>query len=182
MRLSEGMPAPDFKATDMFGQPIDLESRAGKPVLLSFLRNGACALCNLQVHKLIRHYDQLHAAGLEIIAVFESPVESVTQHVGKQDSPFPIIADPEARLYALYGVESAEEKFADGLSAKQTALVGEAAAIGYSLTPEAGSNFFRLPADFLIGGDGIIRRALYSEAVGDHLSFAEIEQFAAQPV
>ena len=78
MRLSVGTPAPDFKAADIFGQPIDLESRAGKPILLSFLRNGACALCNLQVHKLIQHYDRLHEAGLEIIAVFESPVESVT--------------------------------------------------------------------------------------------------------
>jgi peroxiredoxin len=180
MKLVPGIAAPVFQAEDIFGQPIDLQKYAGRPTLLSFFRNGACAVCNLQVHKLIQHYPAYHVCGLEVLAVFESPIASVRQHVGKQDAPFPIIADPQGRLYELYGVESSEEKVmaaAANPSAKQQQIVQHAAEIGYPLTPEQGANFFRLPADFLIAPDLTIQRAFYSDAVGDHLPFEEIEQF-----
>jgi len=71
IRLSVGTPAPIFQTQDVFDNPIDLATYAGRTVLLSFFRNGACAICNLQVHKLIQHYPAYHAKGLEILAVFE---------------------------------------------------------------------------------------------------------------
>jgi hypothetical protein len=80
----------------------------------------------------------------------------------------------------MYGVESSEEKVmvaATNPTAKQQQIILDAAEIGYPLTPEEGANFFRLPADFLIGPDLVIQRAFYSDAVGDHLPFEEIEQF-----
>jgi peroxiredoxin len=180
MKLAPGIAAPVFQAEDLFGQPIDLRKYLGKPILLSFFRNGACAICNLQVHKLIQRYPVYHARGLEMLAVFESPVASVRQHVGKQDAPFAIIADPQARLYELYGVESSEAKVmaaATNPTMKQQQIIQDAAEIGYPLTQEEGANFFRLPADFLIGPDLSIKRTFYADAVGDHLPFEEIEQF-----
>jgi peroxiredoxin Q/BCP len=179
--LTAGMMAPEFTTEDIFGTPIDLKAYAGKGVLLSFFRNGACALCNLQVHRLIQKYPEYHAQGLDIIAVFESPRESVLQHVGKQDAPFPIIADPEAKLYDLYGLESSEEKVLAPVEGAEKehreSLVREASALGYALQPEEGSNFFRLPADFLIGPDQRLAAALYVDIVGHHISFDEIDQF-----
>ena len=180
MRLSVGMPAPAFAAEDMFGQAVALSQTTGKPVLLSFLRNGGCAMCNLQVHKLIQQYDQWHAQGLEIMVVFESPRESLAQHVSRQQAPFSIIPDPTAQLYDLYGVESSAEKVGHSMTPNQQQLALEAQAIGYPLQPEAGSNFFRLPADFLIDAKQVIRQAFYSEVVGDHLPFTTIEQFLAR--
>jgi len=181
MKLTAGTRAPLFKTEDVFGQPIDLAAYAGKPLLLSFFRNGACAVCNLQVHKLIQKYPTYHAQGLEILAVFESPRESILQYVGKQDAPFPIIADPQARLYDLYGVESSEAKVKGSLGDPvQDAVVAEAAQNGFNLTHEDGTNFFRLPADFLICPDGTIELAYYTELVGLHLPFAEIEAFLTQ--
>jgi len=53
--------------------------------------------------------------------------------------------------------------------------VKEAAAAGFELTKEAGSNFYRIPADFLIDPDGIIREAFYSELVGEHLDLAVVD-------
>src|ERR1041385_6197495 len=97
MKLTSGTPAPIFQVEDIFGQSVDLKAYVGKPVLLSFFRNVACAICNLQVHKLIRKYPDFHAQGLEIIAVFESPRSSVLEYMSKQDAPFPIIAAPEAQ-------------------------------------------------------------------------------------
>ncbi|MEP7287547.1 MAG: redoxin domain-containing protein [Chloroflexota bacterium] len=178
MKLAAGTLAPAFETEDIFGQPVVLHAAMQNPVLLSFYRNGACALCNLQVHKLIQKYPAYHAQGLNIIAVFESPSESVLQYVGKQDAPFPIIADPDAHLYELFGVETSEAKAMANLNnPKQAQHVQEAEAIGYKLTREEGSNFYRMPADFLICPDLTIQSAFYSDVVGDHLAFDEIEAF-----
>jgi peroxiredoxin len=178
MKLVPGQPAPQFTAEDAFGHQIDLSAYAGRPVLLSFLRNGACAVCNLRVHKLIQQYPIYHAQGLEMVAIFESPRTSIVQYVGQQDAPFPIIPDPQATLYDLYGVESDEAKVMGNLNTPmQETLIAEADSLGFKLQREAGSNFFRLPADFLICPDQTIETAFYSEIVGEHLTFEHIENF-----
>ncbi|HEX6507154.1 MAG TPA: peroxiredoxin-like family protein [Chloroflexota bacterium] len=176
MKLDVGLVAPQFEVEDIFGNPVSLRSYRGKVVLLSFFRNAACALCNLQIHHLIQRFPTYHARGLEIIAVFESPRESILDHVSKQNAPFPIVADPDAALYDLYGVETSEEKVmapVDG--AWRTGMIHDAEAIGYPLIHEEGSNFFRMPADFLIGPDQRLQVAFYSDAVGEHISFETID-------
>ncbi|HEY4389557.1 MAG TPA: peroxiredoxin-like family protein [Ktedonobacteraceae bacterium] len=180
MKLQTGETAPHFEVEDIFGERIDLRAYEGKLVLLTFLRNGGCALCNLHIHQLIQHYPELHTHGLEVLAVFESPVESIKHYVtSRQDVPFSLIADPTASLYDLYGVEVSEEKTQASVARADTAemqqMIQEAAAIGYELVHEEGSNFQRIPADFLIGPDQHIQIAFYSDLIGDHLSFAEIE-------
>lgn len=176
VKLTVGYVAPIFQTEDIFGQSIDLSAYSGKFVLLSFFRNSACALCNLRVHQLITKYPAYEARGLNIIAVFESPVASIRHYVGKQNTPFPLIADPEARLYDLYGVETSEAKVGASMQHPLTqAVIGEAAQHGFQLTREEGSNFYRMPADFLIGADGTILRAFYSDVIGAHLPFDEIE-------
>jgi peroxiredoxin len=178
MQIQPGTPAPTFRVEDVFGDSIGLGDYAGKRLLLSFFRNAACAICNLRVHQLIQHYPVYQRAGLEVLAVFESPRENILQYVGRQDAPFPIIADPQAQLYALYSVEVSEEKVAETMNMPETqATIRAAAAQGFVLTPEAGSNFNRMPADFLIGPDLTIQRAHYAEYVMDHLPFEDIERF-----
>ncbi len=176
MKLSPGMVAPGFEMEDIFGKRHSIQAYAGKLLLLSFFRNGACAICNLQIHKLIEHYPDYHSRGLEILAVFESPRESVRTHVAKQDAPFPIIADPDARLYDLYGVEISQEKVLAPVNEEwRSGMIQEAESIGYKLTHEEGSNFFRVPADFLIGPDQRIQVAFYADVVGEHIAWEQIE-------
>jgi peroxiredoxin Q/BCP len=177
MHIQAGMPAPAFHAVDLFGTCVELAAHRGTPLLLAFFRNAACALCNLRVHHLIERYAGLHSAGLEIVAIFESPAESLRQYVGKQAAPFSIIADPEARLYTLYGVESSEAKVAATMAMAATQqVIDTAAAQGFQLTDQAGSNFLRMPADFFIGADGVVLDAHYAEYVWDHMPFARIEE------
>jgi len=177
MHIQSGMPAPHFQAVDLFGDQVDLAVYRGRPLLLSFFRNAACALCNLRVHGLIKHYADYHRAGLEMMAVFESPAAAMRQYVGRQDAPFPLIADPEARLYTLYGVEVSAAKIAATMAMSATqGVIGEAAAQGFQLTEESGSNFMRMPADFFIGPDGVVLDAHYADYVWDHMPFARIEE------
>jgi peroxiredoxin len=177
MRIEVGAPAPTFQTEDIFGRPIELSAYCGKTLLLSFFRNAACALCNLRVHHLIERYPEYHRAGLEILAVFEAPRANMLRSVGKQDASFPLVADAEAQLYELYGVENSQEKIAATTAMPATAhAIAEAAAAGFELTHEEGSNFIRLPADLLIGPDGKVLQAHYAEYAWDHLPFEAIEQ------
>lgn len=181
MKLQAGETAPHFEREDIFGERISLSAYEGKPVLLTFLRNGGCALCNLRIHQLIERYPELHAHGLEVLAVFESSVESIKHYVtGRQEVPFSLIADPTASLYDLYGVEVSEEKTQASVARAGTPeiqqMIQDAAALGYELIHEEGSNFQRIPADFLIGPDQRIQMVFYSDLIGDHLSLAEIEK------
>lgn len=176
MSIAPGTLAPLFHTEDINGHPIALEDYAGQTVLLSFFRNAACAICNLRVHQLITRWADYQRRGLTILVVFESPRERLLESVAEQAAPFPIIADPRAELYALYGVESSEEKVARTMQRPDLqATILEAAEHGFQLTHEAGSNFNRMPADFLIGPDLIVRKAHYAEYVMDHLPFAAIE-------
>ena len=52
--------------------------------------------------------------------------------------------------------------------------------IGYPLTHEEGANFFRVPAEFLIGPDQRLELVFYADMVGEHLSFADLD--AALPL
>ena len=175
-QLMVGMSAPAFQSVDLFDKPINLHNYRGRWLLLSFYRNAACAICNLRVHQLIGKHSQYQEKGMEMLAIFESPKANLLQYVGKQDAPFPIVGDPEAKFYDLYGIETSEEKVKATMADPSTQQhVQEAKVAGFELTEEAGSNFYRMPADFLIDPDGIIREAFYSELVGQHLDLATVD-------
>lgn len=177
--LSPGTTAPDFTFSGVDGVALRLSDLRGRKVLLAFLRNAACALCNLRVRHFIRHYNQWSEQGLEVVAVFESPNSNMSQYVGRQEAPFPLIADPQADLYNLYGVEVSEEKVQATIADLKTqTFVDEAAAAGFALTPEEGSNMHRIPAEFLINENGIIQVAHYGRLVTDHLPLDVISDFA----
>jgi peroxiredoxin Q/BCP len=178
--LSKGEIAPDFTFTGVDGVPLQLSDLRGRKVLLAFFRNAACAMCNLRVQHFIRRYDQWRRQGLEIVAVFESPEISMSQYVSRQEAPFPLIADPQANLYDLYDVEVSEEKVQATMADTNTQkFVAEAAAEGFALTKEEGSNFYRIPAEFLIDENGIVQDAHYGQLVIDHLPLDVIDRFAA---
>jgi peroxiredoxin len=183
MKLTRNSPAPDFSTVDLFDQPFQLSRLAGRPVLLSFLRYGGCALCNLRVHELIQHYPKLAQLGCAVLVVFESSRESIVTHVSRQQAPFPIIADPEARLYDLYAVETSEKKVMAnlGTTPKQQQLMQAAAQLGYGLRREPEDNFFRMPADFLIGPDQVILESFYSDIIGDHLDLNDVIRHLQEP-
>jgi thioredoxin-dependent peroxiredoxin len=166
--------APTFQTQDIFNNPVTVGT-SKHWTLLSFLRNGACAICNLRVHELISKYPELQELGLEVIAVFESPVDSIRANVSKQNVPFTLLSDPEAKLYDLYQIETSEEKVALTMQMPETQeVIAQAASIGYPLTPEEGSNFYRIPAEFLIDPNGQLRIVHYASHLTDHLSFEAI--------
>lgn len=182
-KLRVGEPAPAFDLLDVCsGERVALEPGEGRPrlTLLSFFRNAGCAVCNLRLRQMIDRSPSYRAAGLAVVAVFESPAAEVERAMAARRPPFAIAADPAGDLYGRYGVEVSAEKTERTKADPGTAgVVVAAAAAGFPLVHDPAANFHRIPADFLIGGDGRLRAAHYGDLVTDHLPFAEIDRLVA---
>jgi thioredoxin-dependent peroxiredoxin len=174
MRLKKGDKAPLFTSRDIAGQDIGLGKLGGKKVLLSFYRYASCPLCNLRVNQLIRLYPELSAKDLQVIAIFQSPLESILQYVGKQDAPFPIIPDPQQDLYRTYRVETSWAGFAK--AGLQVSKLLASTKLGF-LPGRVEGDMNRVPADFLIDEEGIIHTAFYGIDISDHLPEEDIIRF-----
>lgn len=171
MKISVGQKAFEFEENDIFGNKISFDSSFNGKIMLSFFRYASCPLCNLRMNHLIRNYKKLSDAGLKIVAVFQSPAESIKHYVGKQDAPFPIIADPEQKLYKRYGVTGSMLGMLR--SSFRVKDLSQSFGLGY-LPGKIEGTFTMVPADFLINDQFVIERAFYGKDVGDHLPFAEI--------
>lgn len=173
MRLTPGTTAPSLATTDFLGEAVNLDFLRGRPVLLSFYRYASCPVCNLRVHSVIKAFPQWSAQGLAVVAVFQSPVESITQYVGRQDAPFPIVADPEMALYRRFGVES---RWGGLLSQRVITAVLRAFHKGFWPGKVEGPAQ-RIPADFLIDAQGRIALAHYGSDIDDHMPLDTIAQW-----
>lgn len=173
-KLSAGDRAPGFSLSDLNGERVSLEDFRGRKLLLSFYRYASCPFCNLQVHALAQRAPAWQARGLELVAVFQSPRESILAHAGKVERPFAILPDPGRGLYRAYGVEGSWGGFL-----RAGLQVGKlAAALKEGFLPgrmEGDVNM--IPADFLIDEEGRVALAFYGRDISDHLDIAVIERF-----
>jgi peroxiredoxin len=172
--MQPGQSAKNFTIEDIAGTTVSLTDYRDKHLMLSFYRYASCPLCNLRVQHLIQQYPSYSQKGLQMIAVFQSPQASIRKYVGKQDIPFPVIADPERILYQEYGVESSWIGFIKG-SLRLSALTS-AATKGYLPGKMEGQKSI-IPADFLICPDLTIQVAYYGKDIGDHLPIQKIHEW-----
>jgi hypothetical protein len=153
-------------------------------VHLQFRRFAGCPVCNLHLRSVVRRHDEIEAAGVREVVVFHSPAEELLEHTA--DLPFAVIADPDKRLYAEFGVESAPRSL---LSPRAwgpilRAILRSAWAIvrrrerGPAGRPHGGR--LGLPADFLIASDGRVVAAKYGEHVYDQWSVDEVLELSGR--
>lgn len=176
MRLTVGSPAPDFTVTDLYGQTRSLADYRGRKLHLSFYRYASCPFCNLRVHEMRQKSALWQQQGLDLMAVFQSPVESIQEYAVGKVEEFPVIPDPQRKLYALYGAETSWLAFAK--SAGRLKDIAAATAKGF-LPGKMEGEVNQVPAEFLIDENGIIRTAFYGKDIGDHLDIEIVEGFAS---
>ncbi|MFQ5448145.1 MAG: redoxin domain-containing protein [Saprospiraceae bacterium] len=176
MKIKPGKIAPPFTTLDLQGCEVDLESYRGRKVMLSFYRYAACPFCNLRINNLIKQHAAWQEKGLEMLAVFQSPKEKMMKYVGRQEAPFPIIADPKRALYRLYGLETSWWGLMKGLM--RLSELRETLRKGF-LKLDIDGRMAMLPADFLINEDMEVVLAYYGRDIGDHLPVETIEQWIA---
>jgi peroxiredoxin len=152
-------------------------------VHLQFRRFAGCPFCDLHLYSIVRRERDLTAAGIREVVVFHSSAEEL-RAFGAQDLPFPVLADPDKRLYLEFGVESAPRALLHP-RARWTIVRAIAWRVWEVLrgraplrAPRAENGRLGLPADFLIARDGRILARTYGEHANDQWSVEEILEHA----
>jgi hypothetical protein len=78
---------------------------------LQFRRYAGCPFCNLHLRSIVQRHQELVAAGIREVVVFQSSSAELLAQQG--DAPFAVIADPTRRLYAQFGVVSSPRAVLD---------------------------------------------------------------------
>ncbi len=174
MKLTAGQQAPRFIMQDVVGETIDLQDYAGQKLMISFYRFSSCPFCNLRIQRILGQYNKFEDHGLRMISFWQSPRDSILEHVGQQQAPFPMIPDPTKHIYRLYHVENS---WMGALKVMRDPIMVMKAMKGGFNPAKSDGEMNQLPADFLINPDFTIHQAYYGEHIGDHIGFADIEQF-----
>lgn len=175
MKIANNTVALEFNAVTAERRPFVMSRLKGSKILLSFFRNGSCTLSNHRLHLLKKHSRLFLEKNLHVVCVFESMPKDILPFAGRAEAPFHILADPMALLYDMYGIENDDSTIRHMLAAGLLTHAIEAAAeAGFPWVPQEESNFFRMPADFLIDEDFIVRDLHYSVMLTDRLPIGQI--------
>ncbi len=178
MKLQEGQIAPDFTATDIYGKEVKLSEFKGKKVILSFYRNVNCPFCNRRVHQIMGNNFKLKKTGVQLVLMFESSNEKLRSSVFHQGiSPWPIVGDPDKKVYKQYGVEQSTLKM---MKTMFISSVGQAKrdTKELNLPEDKDASMNLIPADFFIDENFKIVRAHYGKHLDDHVTIEDLKSFA----
>lgn len=173
-KLKIGDKAPDFEVTDVNGDTIKLSNYQGQKVMIAFFRYAGCPVCNFRVHDLIENYDSISAKGYNIIAIYESDNNTLKDYLSETAVPFRVIGDAELTLYKKYRVEKSFWKMLGSAFKKQPKEAMKKGNKLFSKKIKRDGNLTRLPADFIVDENGILKIVHYGTNIGDHLPVTEI--------
>lgn len=166
------------------GPALTVPASDGRLTHLQFRRFAGCPVCNLHLRSVAVRHPEIEAAGMREIAVFHSPTGELRQYA--DGLPFALIADPDKRLYAEFGVESAPRALLDPrawLPVLRAILRSTAMLVrGREGLPSRRQPHGRLglPADFLIAPDGAVLAAKYGEHAYDQWTVDELLDLASR--
>ncbi|MCB1053634.1 MAG: AhpC/TSA family protein [Acidobacteria bacterium] len=176
MRLPIGHHIDPIEWSDLHGKNIAIPN--SKLIThLQFRRFAGCPICNLHLQSFARRHAELKNNGIYEVAVFHSSAHDMMSYQG--DLPFEVLADPQKRLYQLFGVETKK-----AASLHPSAMVAAAKGFfskGVKLPPP-GEGIDGLPADFLIGPDGKILACYYGQHSNDQWSVDTVLKLAREPL
>jgi peroxiredoxin len=141
-------------------------------VHLQFRRYAGCPACNVHLRSIARRHDEILAAGIREVVVFHSKRETMREFQG--DLPFSAIADPEKKLYAEFGVGKMSPLSAFDPRSWRAVYRALTRSPNLRGAMGGGEEHMSLPADFLIGPDGVILAAKRGAYVDDHWSVDEL--------
>lgn len=166
-KLKAGMQAPDFTARDAKGVEHSLAELNGKKsAVLVFLRYAGCPICQLSLQELKNAHADFEARNAQVMAFVQSPAERLLDSGDVDAFPFPIIPDPDERIYKLFGVGSGG---LGALLAPRTLQRGLQATLKGHKQGKMEGNTWQLPGDFIVDMQGILKLARVGRDMGDNL-------------
>jgi peroxiredoxin len=106
--LQPGEPASEFvlPAANRAGA-VSLADLRGRAFLIGFYRGLHCPFCRRQVVQLGAVQPVLSAAGIETLAVINTPVERARLYFRYRPTPVTLLSDPDCLTHRAYGVPHA---------------------------------------------------------------------------
>lgn len=109
--LQEGDKAPTFSGKDQDGKKISLTDYKGKKLILYFYSEAGSPTCTIESCNLRDHYSLLKKKGFEVLGISPDDQKTQKKFEIKYKLPFPLIADNENTITALYGVRGMKKLF-----------------------------------------------------------------------
>ncbi|HEY6409847.1 MAG TPA: peroxiredoxin family protein [Ktedonobacteraceae bacterium] len=104
-RTAVGSLAPNFTLAGSSGQ-ISLSDYIGKQyVVLYFMREFSCSLCQKHVAQLKQMYSTLQSLSTAVLVIGGGSREKAEHLATKLQLPFPVLADADREVYHRYGLE-----------------------------------------------------------------------------
>jgi len=83
---------------------VSLADLRGRPFLIGFYRGLHCPFCRRQVVQLGAVQSALRAAGIETLAVINTPVDRAKLYFRHRPTPVMLLSDPECLTHQAFGV------------------------------------------------------------------------------
>lgn len=160
------------------GSQFTLDQVKDQRYMISFMRFAACPFCQLRIHQLISRWHELES-NFTVIAVFDSPLENLQDHTGKECVPFTILADEDYKYYREFAVQQSIVGIFKAMLFRMPSLFYAMLVKRYFPLPIKG-RVSTLPADFLVNEQGTIEYVYYAKDSGDHLPFERVKAFASR--
>ena len=176
-KLEIGQIMPDFDYVTPFTAGHTLAETAVKApkTALVFLRYWGCPLCQYDIHLLAQAHADITAHGGQLLVVLQSDPKGLADQLGAPDKlPFPIVCDPEQKLYKEFSIAPAASmaKMAD---LKMVGRIIKATRLGFKHGEYEG-NEPQLPAAFVVDSDCKVLYAHYAKSVSDMPDAAELAE------
>ena len=101
--MNVGDKAPEILGKDEEGRDIRLSDYRGQKLVLYFYPKDNTSGCTSEACSLRDHYQQLQAAGYEVVGVSKDSAASHQKFKEKHELPFPLIADVDHTLLEAMG-------------------------------------------------------------------------------
>jgi len=96
--------APDFSTTDENGKGVALKDFRGKTVVLYFYPKADTPGCTIEACEFRDTYRQIQKTGVILLGISKDTAASQKKFKDKFKLPFPLLADAEKNISALFGV------------------------------------------------------------------------------
>lgn len=167
-RLKIGDTLPDFSYCTPYEDGCRIHQLAGEQgkgkTAIIFLRYYGCTICQYDIHLFTQHYKEITSGGGNFCVVLQSQPENIRSQVGENRLPFPIVCDPERKLYQEFEILPAKskEELAGG-----NAMAKIMEAKKYFTHKEYEGDELQLPAVFVVDRDLKLVYVKYGENAGD---------------
>ncbi|HEX5825179.1 MAG TPA: TlpA disulfide reductase family protein [Candidatus Limnocylindrales bacterium] len=124
--IAKGQPVPNVAGTTLDGQPFDLASLRGRPVVINFW-GPSCVPCRTEFPLLAAKARQHEADGLLIVGVLtDDGPEGARDFVGQYGATWPTVIDPGAAIKSAYHVIARPQSyFVDRTGILRSIQIGE---------------------------------------------------------